>query len=111
VIIGILALVLLLISILSNGLSSFRQTFIAFPITLEAERLDPAGNRDPAEMARVTTFGYLPIIAQAFADHVESLGIEHDVDLRSMADMISEEAPAHGPRPRVSAWRSWARST
>jgi hypothetical protein len=45
-------------------------------------------------MARVTTFGYLPIIAQAFADHVESLGIEHDVDLRSMADMISEEAPA-----------------
>jgi phosphate transport system permease protein len=41
VIIGILALVLLLTSILSNGLSSFRQTFIAFPITLEAERLDP----------------------------------------------------------------------
>jgi phosphate transport system permease protein len=62
--------VLLLISILSNGLSSFRQTFIAFPITLEAERLDPQGNRDPAEMARVTTFGYLPIIAQAFADHM-----------------------------------------
>jgi phosphate transport system permease protein len=53
-------------------------------------------------MARVTTFGYLPIIAQAFADHVESLGIEHDVDLRSMADMISEEAPAQ-LRARVLA--------
>jgi phosphate transport system permease protein len=82
VIVGILALVLLLTSILSNGLSSFRQTFIAFPITLEAERLDPSGNRDPAEMARVTTFGYLPIIAQAFSDHVDSLGIEHDIDIR-----------------------------
>jgi phosphate transport system permease protein len=94
VIVGILSLVLLLTSILSNGLSSFRQTFIEFPITLEAERLDPSGNRDPAEMARVTTFGYLPIIAQAFSDHVDSLGIEHDIDIRSLADMISEEAPA-----------------
>jgi phosphate transport system permease protein len=56
----------------------------------------------PAEMARVTTFGYLPIIAQAFSDHVESLGIEHDVDMRSMADMISEEAPAQ-LRARVLA--------
>jgi phosphate transport system permease protein len=100
--VGIVALVLLLISILSNGLSAFQQTYIEFPITLEAERLDPEGNRDPAEMARVTTFGYLPIIAQAFADHVESLGIEHDVDLRSMADMISEEAPAQ-LRARVLA--------
>lgn len=94
VIVGILALVLLLTSILSNGMSSFRQTYIEFPIELNADRLDPEGNRDPAEMSRVTTFGYLPLIAQAFADHVENLGIEHDVDLRSMADMISEEAPA-----------------
>jgi phosphate transport system permease protein len=53
-------------------------------------------------MARVTTFGYLPIIAQAFSDHVDSLGIEHEVDLREMADMISEEAPAQ-LRARVLA--------
>jgi phosphate transport system permease protein len=102
VIVGIVALVLLLTSILSNGLSSFRQTFIAFPVTLEAERVDPEGNRDPAEMARVTTFGYLPILAQAFADHVEALGIEHEVGLREMAAMISEEAPAR-LRARVLA--------
>jgi phosphate transport system permease protein len=62
-------------------------------------------------MARVTTFGYLPIIAQAFADHVESLGIEHEVDLREMADMISEEAPAQlgrafSPTPTSSGRRS-----
>jgi phosphate transport system permease protein len=102
VIVGIVALVLLLTSILSNGASSFRQTFIEFPVTLEAERLDPAGNRDPAEMARVTTFGYLPIIAQAFSEHIDSLGIEHEVGLRELADMISEEAPAQ-LRARVLA--------
>jgi phosphate transport system permease protein len=92
--VGILALILLLISILSNGLSAFQQTYLKFPVTLSAERLDPEGNRDPAEMARVTTFGYLPILAEAFASHVESLGIEHEVGLRELADMISEEAPA-----------------
>jgi len=94
VIIGILALIMLLISILSNGLSSFRQTYVTFPVTLAEERLDPAGNRNPAEMASVTTFGYLPIIAQAFIDHVDALGIEHDLGPRDMAAMISEEAPA-----------------
>ena len=92
--VGILALILLLVSILSNGLSSFRQTYISFPVTLTAERLDPEGNRDPAEMASVTTFGYLPILAQGFAEHVEALGIEHDMSIQTLARMISEEAPA-----------------
>jgi phosphate transport system permease protein len=94
VIVGIMALILLLTSILSNGLSSFRQTFITFPVELVAERLDPAGNRDPAEMARVTTFGYAPLLGQAFVDHVAELGIETDLGPREMAAMISEEAPA-----------------
>ncbi len=92
--VGILALVLLLVSILSNGLSSFRQTYVSFPVTLAEERLDPSGNRDPAEMARVTTFGYLPVLAQAYIDHVEALGIEHSIGARDMAAMISDEAPA-----------------
>jgi phosphate transport system permease protein len=92
--VGLLALVMLLVSILSNGLSSFRQTFITFPIVLSEQRLDPQGNRDPAEMASVTTFGYLPIIAQGFIDHVESLGIEHDLSPQAMAAMISGDAPA-----------------
>ncbi|MEM7721397.1 MAG: phosphate ABC transporter permease PstA [Pseudomonadota bacterium] len=94
VIVGILALVLLLTSILSNGLSSFRQTYISFPVTLAEERLDPSGNRDPQEMARVTTFGYLPVLAMAYIEHVDALGIEHEIGQRDMAGMISEEAPA-----------------
>jgi phosphate transport system permease protein len=94
VIVGILALILLLTSILSNGLSSFRQTFVTFPVELVEDRLDPEGNRDPQEMARVTTFGYLPVMAMAYIGHVDDLGIEHDVGQRDMAGMISDEAPA-----------------
>lgn len=94
VIVGILALVMLLISILGNGLSAFQQTYVTFPVELAEDRLDPEGNRDPAEMARVTTFGYLPILAQAYIDHVDTLGIAHDLGPREMAAMLSEEAPA-----------------
>ena len=91
--IGILALILLLISIFSNGLSAFRQTYVTFPITLAEDRLDPTGNRDPQEMAQVTTFGYMPLMAQAFIDHVASFGIEHSLGPRDMAAMLSDEAP------------------
>jgi phosphate transport system permease protein len=92
--VGLLALVMLLVSILSNGLSSFRQTFVTFPVELTEQRLDPNGNRDPEQMASVTTFGYLPVLAQAYIDHVENLGIEHDLSPQAMAAMISGDAPA-----------------
>ena len=92
--VGILALVMLLVSILSNGLSSFRQTYVSFPVTLAEARLDPQGNRDPAEMAAVTTFGYLPVMAMSFIEHVEAMGIDHDLSPQEMAAMISGEAPA-----------------
>ena len=92
--IGVLALIMLLISILSNGLSSFRQTYISFPVTLSEQRLDPQGNRNPEEMAAVTTFGYLPVLAQSYIDHVASLGIDHSLSPQAMAAMISGDAPA-----------------
>lgn len=92
--VGILALIVLLVSILGNGLSSFRQTYVSFPIELTAERVDPDGNRDPGEMARVTTFGYLPLLAAAFEAHLDAEGIETDMGVRELAAMLSEEAPA-----------------
>lgn len=94
VVIGILALIMLLISILSNGLSSFRQTYVTFPVELAEARLDPQGNRNPEEMAAVTTFGYLPVMAMAFIEHVDAMGIEHDLSPQEMAAVISGEAPA-----------------
>ncbi|QXT38363.1 phosphate ABC transporter permease PstA [Gymnodinialimonas ceratoperidinii] len=92
--VGILALVVLLTSILGNGLGAFRQSYVTYPLELSAERLDPDGNRDPAEMARVTTFGYLPVLALSLEAYLEAEGIEHDMAGRELAAMLSEEAPA-----------------
>ena len=53
--IALSALVILLVSILSAGLSSYRQTFITIPVALDEAKLDKSGKRDPAELAKVTT--------------------------------------------------------
>ncbi|PWJ19380.1 phosphate ABC transporter permease PstA [Jannaschia seohaensis] len=91
---GILMLALLLTSILSAGLSAFRQTTIQVEVPLVAERLDPEGNRDPAQMAKVTTFGYAPLLRDALIGTIESAGIETELDPRAIADMVSDESVA-----------------
>jgi phosphate transport system permease protein len=92
--IGVLMLVLLLTSILSNGLSAFRQTTIEVAVALDAERLDPEGNRDPAEMARVTTFGYAPLLRDGLVRTIAEAGIETDLDEGEIADLVSGESVA-----------------
>ena len=52
---GLVALLVLLASVLGNGLSAFRQTYVILPITLDAAVLDKSGNRNPDEMKKVTT--------------------------------------------------------
>ncbi len=93
--IGIGALIFLVVSIVGNGYNAFRQTYITIPVELVEQRLDPAGNRDPAEMARVTTFGYAPLLAQSLQQHLQAEGIPMDgVNPRDLMAMISQEAPA-----------------
>ena len=92
--IGIGMLALLLASILSNGLSAFQQTTIQVAVELPADRLDPEGNRDPAEMARVTTFGYAPLLQNALARSVAAAGIEVDPEEVDVSDMVSDESVA-----------------
>jgi hypothetical protein len=43
---------------------AFHQAQLAFPMELSAEVLDPKGNRDRAEMAKVTTVGYQKVLAR-----------------------------------------------
>jgi phosphate transport system permease protein len=43
-------------SILSNGLSSFNQTYIALDVYLDPAKLDKNGNRAPEDMQKITTF-------------------------------------------------------
>jgi len=92
---AMLALVALLISIFAAGLPSFRQTFITIPIELPAEKLDKAGNRNPAEMAKVTTVGYTSVINAALEKVIEEKGLSTEgLTPKQIGGLISQEAPA-----------------
>ncbi len=115
--IGILALVILLVTILGRATPAFTQTFIVMDVNLNQERLDENGNRDPEDLKKVSTFGYAPLIRDAAQLLVRQ--IEGDVDGLTdemIGDMISKEAPAQlrnyviaNPRrsARAKASNSW----
>jgi len=93
--IGMLALVTLLASILGNGLPSFRQTMLTVPVTLDPEVLDKNGNRDPAEMAKVTTLGYSKLIQTALETELATRGIDTlGLSGKEIGGLISQQAPA-----------------
>ena len=92
--IGIAALILLLVSILGRGLTAFEQTFITMEVNLPAETLDPEGDRDPADMRRVTTFGYAPLVENAVEELIEGAGIQIEgLEAGEAAGIVSLEAP------------------
>ena len=92
---GLTFLAILLVSILVQGLSAFRQTYITLPVPLPAEVLDPEGNRDPEEMAGITTFSYGPLIDDALSRLIAAEGIEVEgLEQSDIDGMISKEAAA-----------------
>ncbi|WP_372805564.1 DUF3333 domain-containing protein, partial [Loktanella salsilacus] len=76
--IAVLALVTLLASVLINGSSAFRQTFITMDIYLDPAKLDKKGTGAIEDIAKVSTFGYAPLIQQAFETVFEkdNIGVE-----------------------------------
>ncbi|MFC3087364.1 phosphate ABC transporter permease PstA [Tabrizicola soli] len=87
-------LAIMLATILRDGVSSFTQARLSFPVTLPAEVLDPKGNRDPAEMGKVTTIGYGKVLTAAFLAELERRGIAEDgVGAKKVAELISKDAP------------------
>ncbi|MBD3678105.1 MAG: phosphate ABC transporter permease PstA [Rhodobacteraceae bacterium] len=92
---GILALIVLLSSILSNGLSSFRQAYVTLEVSLPEDRLDKSGVRDPEVLAKVSTFGYAPLIRDAVGAEMERLGIQIEgLNEKDAGGIISNNAPA-----------------
>jgi phosphate transport system permease protein len=91
--IGVLALVGLLVSIFANGASTFRQTYITLDIYLDPARLDKTGARDIAEISKVSTFGYAPLIKDSLAAAMAERGLT-GIDSDDAADLISGEEPA-----------------
>lgn len=95
VIFSILALIGLMTSILSNGLSSFRQTYVTMDIHLDAAKLDKQGNRNPADIEKITTFTIQPLIQAALQKTMQERGISVEgVDAKKAVELISKEAPA-----------------
>ncbi|WP_295045003.1 phosphate ABC transporter permease PstA [uncultured Paracoccus sp.] len=101
--ISMLALVVLLTTILRDGSGAFRQTYLNIPVTLDAAVLDPEGNRDPAEMAKVLTLSYGRVLDAA----VEQTVARHNIQIEGLSEkdingLISREASAQ-VRNRVLA--------
>lgn len=95
ILVGILFLVTLLTSIVSNGIGAFQQTFLTVNVELLEDKLDKNGNRDPADLRKVSTFGYNPLIQQAIFDAVSDAGIEMPFgNAKDMKALVSAGAAA-----------------
>lgn len=91
---GLMMLVVLVTTIVGNGFGAFQQTFITLNVELVEKKLDKKGNRDIADIKKVSTFGYAPLLKTAFETKVEELGIETDLKSKKMSALLSKSAPA-----------------
>ena len=91
---GMLMLVILLTTIIGRGTGAFQQTFLSLDVTLEEARLDKAGTRDPELIAKVSTFGYKPLLVDAFAQMAASGAVQSVLDPKDMVDILSKGAEA-----------------
>lgn len=91
--VSLVMLAVMLFTILRDGVSSFSQATLRFPIHLSAEVLDPKGNRNPAEVSKVTTIGYGKVIAAAFLAELDRRGIvQEGLTDKQVAELISKDA-------------------
>lgn len=101
--IAMIALVILLSSIISGGAGAFRQTYLSIPVALDAETLDPKGNRNPDEMSKVLTLSYGKVLDRAVEAAVANSGIEiAELAEKDIDNLVSQEASAQ-LRDRVLA--------
>jgi phosphate transport system permease protein len=93
--ISLSVLFIMLWTIFADGLSAFRQATFSFTVTLDAERLDPNGNRQRDEMMRVTTIGYTGLLNDNLIAYLTERGISTDgVTDKEIAAFISRDTPA-----------------
>jgi phosphate transport system permease protein len=91
---GLLMLVILLTTIIGRGAGAFQQTYLRLDVTLAAAQLDKSGTRDIAQISKVSTFGYKPLLVDAFAQLVRSGAVRSDLAPKDMSDILSKGAEA-----------------
>lgn len=93
--VGILALIVLMTSILGNGVSAFRQTYVTLNVELLEAKLDKNGNRNIDDIKKVSTFGYAPLIQAGVEAAMAENGIEIEgLTSKQAGGIISKEAAA-----------------
>ncbi len=73
---GLTFLVVLLSTIFYNGVGAFQQSFVNVPVYLDPAKLDKKGNRDIADIKKVSTFAYAPLVQKGLFTLIEVHGIE-----------------------------------
>jgi len=92
---GMLFLVVLITSIVWNGIPAFTQTFITVQVALPEEKLDKSGARDLAVMKKVSTFGYAPLVDTALVAALDENGVENPYPkAKRLRALISASAAA-----------------
>lgn len=95
IIISMLALVVLLFTIVTGGIGAFRQTYLTFPVTLDAAQLDKQGNRDPEQIKKVLTLTYGKLLEDALRQTIAQRKIDvPDLSDKDIGQLISKEAAA-----------------
>ncbi|OUS22919.1 phosphate ABC transporter, permease protein PstA [Rhodobacterales bacterium 59_46_T64] len=93
--IGVLALVMLLVSIVGTGSGAFKQTYLTIPVHLNEAKLDKKGGRELANLKKVTTIGYAGVLKTSLNDFLAEEGIEIDgLSDKDAGKIISKEAAA-----------------
>lgn len=82
---GLTFLVVLLSTIFYNGVGAFQQSFVNVPVYLDPAKLDKKGNRDIADIKKVSTFAYAPLVQKGLFALIEAHGIE--TELKKPKDM------------------------
>ncbi|MBM1312375.1 phosphate ABC transporter permease PstA [Sulfitobacter mediterraneus] len=92
--VGLLMLVILLTTIISRGTGAFQQTYVTLEVPLLEAKLDKKGNRDLADIKKVSTFGYAPLMKAAFEEKIAAARIETSLKSKQMAALLSKDAAA-----------------
>ena len=92
--VGIVALVILLVSIFTSGMTAFQQTKLQVTLELPEAKLDKKGQRDLVAMKKVTTIGYFKVLGDGLIAQLERLGIETGLKAKEVREILSKESAA-----------------
>ncbi len=92
---GLFFLVVLIGSIVSNGMGAFQQTFVNVSVYLDPAKLDKSGARNIEDIKKVSTFGYTPLIQNALLEEITKHDIETPLEeAKDMKNLLSASSAA-----------------